>query len=274
VTAGVPDAGRVRARPDGAMLSVVGGAGPGPGVASRVPPGAEARGRVAVVTGGSSGLGLDLVRALAQRGLRVVLATQSLDRAWAALDRLGDLADRVAARQLDVTDPDSVARLAGWVDRRLGRCDALVNNAAVLLDDERSSLDVDLAVVQQTLAVNLLGTWRLVQALGPLMRRNHYGRIVNISSGLGSLSAMGPGLPAYRVSQTAINALTRIVAAEFAADDVLVNACCPGAPEVGVVGGPEVVEYTLQADTAVWLATLPDNGPTGGFFRDGQAIAW
>jgi NAD(P)-dependent dehydrogenase (short-subunit alcohol dehydrogenase family) len=255
------------------MLSVVAGAGPGPGVV-RVPPAGKAGVRVAVVTGGSSGLGLDLVRALAQRGMRVVLATRSLDRGRAALDLLGDLADRVAARQLDVTDPGSVARLADWLDRQLGRCDVLMNNAAVLLDDERLSPDVDLDVVQQTLATNLLGTWRLVQAVAPLMRRNHYGRIVNISSGLGSLGSMGPGLPAYRVSQTAINALTRVLAADLAADGVLVNACCPGPPEVSVAARPELVEYTLRSDTAVWLATLPDGGPTGGIFRDGRAIAW
>lgn len=258
---------------NGAILGVGRNCDPDPG-AVRAPPAAAAGNRVAVVTGGNRGFGLALVRALAQRGMRVVLAGRSLDRGRAALDLLGDLADRVAARQLDLTDQDSVARLAWWLDRQLGRCDALMNNAAVLIDDERGSLDVDLDVVRRTLETNLLGTWRLVQAVAPLMRRHDYGRIVNISSGLGSLSSMGQGLPAYRISQTAINALTRVLAADLASDGILVNACCPGQPEVNVVGGQDAVEFMSPADTAVWLATLPDDGPTGGFFRDGKAIGW
>lgn len=247
--------------------------GPDP-TAAQAPGSTTAEKRVAVVTGGNRGLGLSLVRALAQRGMRVVLVTRSLDRGLAALDRLGDLADQVAVRQLDVTDQDSVARLASWLDRQLGRCDALINNAAVLIDDERGSLDVDLDVVRRTLETNLLGTWRLVQAITPLMHRHHYGRIVNISSELGSLNSMGRGLPAYRISQTAINALTRIFAADLANDGILVNACCPGPPEVKIADSRDRVEFTPSADTAVWLATLPSDGPTGGFFRSDKTIEW
>jgi NAD(P)-dependent dehydrogenase (short-subunit alcohol dehydrogenase family) len=229
---------------------------------------------VAVVTGGNQGLGLALVRALAQRGTRVVMATRSLDRGWAALDRLGDLADRIAVRQLDVTDQSSVTRLTSWAERRLGRCDVLINNAAVLIDDERGSSDVDLDIVRRTLETNLLGTWRVSQAVVPLMRRHHYGRIVNISSSLGSLSSMGPGLPAYRVSQTSISALTRMLACDLADDGILVNVCCPGSPHVSINGDRRTVEFTPSADTALWLATLPDDGPTGLFFRDGAAVEW
>lgn len=230
--------------------------------------------RVAVVTGGNRGLGLALVRALAQRRTRVVMATRSLDRGWAAVDLLGDLADRVAVRQLDITDQSSVTRLTSWVERQLGRCDILMNNAAVLIDDERGSLDVDLNIVRRTLDTNLLGTWRVAQAVAPLMRRHHYGRIVNISSSLSRLSSMGTGLPAYRVSQTSISALTRMLACDLADDGILVNACCPGSPDVSIGGARSAVEFTPSADTAVWLATLPDDGPTGLFFRDGEVIGW
>jgi NAD(P)-dependent dehydrogenase (short-subunit alcohol dehydrogenase family) len=230
--------------------------------------------RVAVVTGGNRGLGLALVRALAQRRTRVVMATRSLDRGWAALDLLGDLADRVAVRQLDVTDQSSVTRLTSWVESQLGRCDVLVNNAAVLIDDERGSLDVDLNIVRRTLETNLLGTWRITQAVAPLMRRHHYGRIVNISSSLGRLSSMGIGLPAYRVSQTSISALTRMLACDLAGDGILVNVCCPGLPDVSIGGACSAVEFTPSADTAMWLTTLPDDGPTGLFFRDGEVIEW
>jgi NAD(P)-dependent dehydrogenase (short-subunit alcohol dehydrogenase family) len=264
---------RVTAQQDGVLRQVLGDFGVDP-AAAQGPGAAAAESRVAVVTGGNRGLGLALVRALAQSGMRVVMAARSLDRARAALDLLGDVADRVAARQLDVTDSGSVARLALWLERQLGRCDVLMNNAAVLIDDERGPLEVDLDVVRRTLETNLLGTWRLTQAIVPLMRRHHYGRVVNISSALGSLRAMGPGLPAYRVSQAAINALTRMLAQDLAGDGILVNACCPGVPQVTVADSRDSVEFMPSADTAVWLATLPDDGPTGGFFRGDKSVEW
>jgi NAD(P)-dependent dehydrogenase (short-subunit alcohol dehydrogenase family) len=242
--------------------------------AAQPPESAAPENRVAVVSGGNRGLGLELVRALAANGMRVVMATRSLDRGRAALDLLGDLADRVAVRELDLTDQVSVARLAATLEQQLGRCDALMNNAAVLIDDEHDALDVDLDVVRRTLETNLLGTWRLTQAIAPLMRRRGSGRIVNITSELGSLGPMAAGLPAYRVSQAAINALTRILAQELADDGILVNACCPGPPELTVADVRTTIEFTPSADTAVWLATLPDDGPTGGFFRDRQPISW
>jgi NAD(P)-dependent dehydrogenase (short-subunit alcohol dehydrogenase family) len=264
---------RGTAHQDGAILGVVGDFGVDVATAQALST-AAAESRVAVVTGGNRGLGLALVRALARRGMRVVMAARSVDRSRAALDLLGDLADQVAVRQLDITDCDSVARLASWLDQQLGRCDVLMNNAAVLIDDERGSLDVDLDVVRQTLETNLLGTWRITQATVPLMRRHHYGRVVNVSSELGSLSSMGPGLPAYRASQAAINALTRMLGHELADDGILVNACCPGAPQVSIADSRDAVEFMPSADTAVWLATLPDGGPTGGFFRDNKTVEW
>ncbi|MGH3217150.1 MAG: SDR family NAD(P)-dependent oxidoreductase [Streptosporangiaceae bacterium] len=261
------------AHQDGALPGGAGNSRCDPGAAHGLSSAATGE-RVAVVTGGNRGLGLALVRALAARRTRVVMATRSLDRGWAALDLLGDLADRVAVRQLDVTDQRSVTRLTSWVERQLGRCDILMNNAAVLIDDERGSSDVDLNIVRRTLDTNLLGTWRIAQAVAPLMRRHHYGRIVNISSSLGRLSSMGSGLPAYRVSQSSISALTRMLACDLADDGILVNACCPGPPDVSISGARTAVEFTPSADTAVWLATLPDGGPTGLFFRDGEAIEW
>ncbi len=229
---------------------------------------------VALVSGGHRGLGLAIVRALAELGMRVVMAIPSPDHGRAALDWLGDLADRVAVRQLDVTDQLSVDRLVATMERQLGGCDALMNNVALLVDGEETALDIDLDVVRRTLEANLLGTWRLTQAIAPLMRRNGHGRIVNITSQLGSLRTMASGLPAYRVSQIAINGLTRILAADLAGDGILVNACCPGAPELTRADPRETIEFSGSADTAAWLATLPDDGPTGGFFRNRKPIEW
>ena len=174
--------------------------------------------RVAVVSGGSRGLGLEVVRMLADRGMRVVLTSRQVASGCAAVGLLGDAAERVAVRGLDITDMVSVTELVSWLRARLGRCDVLVNNAAVLIDDDRDASTVDLALVWRTLETNLFGTWRLTQAIAPLMRAAGYGRIVNVSSGLGSLAGMRRGLAGYRVSKTAVNAMTRMLADELAAD--------------------------------------------------------
>ncbi|MET8368366.1 SDR family NAD(P)-dependent oxidoreductase [Micromonospora profundi] len=227
-------------------------------------------GRVALVSGGNRGLGLQVVRMLAERGMRVVLGSRSVESGRDAIESLGDLADRVAVRQLDITNPDSVAALTSWMDRRLGRCDVLVNNAAVLLDDDDiDATAVDLDVVVSTLNTNLLGTWRLTQAVVPLMRACGYGRIVNMSSDGDGVSPPGRGLPAYRLSKAAVNTLTRMLAAELADDGILVNACTP--ERAGILTG-RAVPPTPLASAAVWLATLPDGGPTGGFFRGFSAV--
>lgn len=224
--------------------------------------------RVAVVTGGNRGLGLEVVRRLAGLGMRVVLACRDANHGRAAIERLGALADRVAVRQLDVGDEDSIAGLETWLDRRLGRCDVLVNNASVLLDADVAAAHVDLDQIRRTFDTNLFGMWRLIQAVTPLMRARGYGRIVNISCGLAFL----PGdAPAYRVSKSAVNALTRVFADDLAADGILVNACCP-VVSADRPNGRGPVDRAMSADTPVWLATLPADGPTGDFWRSPSLI--
>jgi NAD(P)-dependent dehydrogenase (short-subunit alcohol dehydrogenase family) len=166
----------------------------------------------------------------------------------------------------------------GEVKRIYGRLDILVNNAAILIDApggfKASLFDLTSDTLRRTMETNLLGPVRLIQAAAPLMREQAYGRIVNISSGAGQLSDMGSGYPAYRMSKTALNALTRIAASELGGGDIKVNAMCPGWVRTEM-GGPDADRSPEEgADTAVWLATLPDTGPTGGFFRDRKPIAW
>ena len=223
---------------------------------SAVERGGPAAGRVALVTDGNRGLGLRIVRALAERGLRVVLASRLVEHGWEAVELLGDLANRVAVRQLDIADPASIARLALWLRQRLGRCDVLVNNLVVPLADDRSlAMRADLSVVRHALESNLLGTWRLTQAIAAVMRGHRYGRIVNVAGDRTGMGAACRGRPAYSVSARAFVSLTQILAAELAEDGILVNACCAG--------------HLASADTPVRLATLPDGGPTGGWYRDG-----
>jgi NAD(P)-dependent dehydrogenase (short-subunit alcohol dehydrogenase family) len=232
-------------------------------------------GRVALVSGGNRGLGIQIVRMLAERGMRVVLASRSVERGRIAIESLGELAGRVAVRQLDITDAASVARLASWLDRQLGRCDVLMNNAAILVDDDRDTpTAIDLDMVRRTMETNLLGTWRLTQAIAPLMRGHRYGRIVNISSDLGSLASMRRNLPAYRAAKCAVNALTRMFADELAENGILVNSCCPGPARLDAPASHDSVRSTASADTPVWLATLPDDGPTGGFYCGRAPLPW
>ena len=232
--------------------------------------------RVAVVTGGNRGIGLEICRQLVLRGnLRVLLTRRDKAKGDSAIKSFKNPKDTIESLELDVTSARSIQRFTTDITKRYGRCDVLINNAGVMLDPRGSRvLDSKEKTWHDTLAVNLFGPLLLVQALVPLMKKNGYGRIVNVSSGQGQLSDMGSGTPAYRVSKTALNALTRTLAADLHGSGILVNSMCPGwvRTDMGGSGAPRSVEQ--GADTAVWLATLPDGGPTGGFFRDRKAIPW
>jgi NAD(P)-dependent dehydrogenase (short-subunit alcohol dehydrogenase family) len=221
--------------------------------------------RVALVTGGARGLGVEVCRQLAAAGLTVWLTARSLDRAAEVAEGLdGD----VRAGRLDIDDPDSVIALATHVDR----LDVLVNNAAIDYDTDARAVTADLARVQRALDTNLFGAWRMAQAFAPHLRASGHGRIVNVSSGAGQISDMGGGLPAYHLSKLALNGLTRMLAAELRGDDVLVNAVCPGWTDTDMgAGGRPVAD---GARSVTWACLLDDDGPTGGFFRDGEPLPW
>jgi NAD(P)-dependent dehydrogenase (short-subunit alcohol dehydrogenase family) len=223
---------------------------------------------VAVVTGGNRGIGREVCRQLADRGYEVVLGSRDADAGERAGAELG-----VHACQLDVTDDGSVRQATRWVEQQLGRCDALVNNAAILYDTWARASSADVDEIRAALETNLLGAWRATLAFLPLIKSSRHPRIVNVSSEGGSLAGMSAGTPAYSVSKAALNAFTRVLAAELRGDGILVNAVCPGwtATDMGGAGGRPIA---AGAASVVWAVTLPDDGPTGGFFRDGVAIAW
>jgi NAD(P)-dependent dehydrogenase (short-subunit alcohol dehydrogenase family) len=203
----------------------------------------------------------------------VILGSRDRERGEVAAARLRGEGHAVEACQLDVADPDSVQAAAEAIRRERGRVDAVVNNAAILYDTWQRGVDADLDQVRDAYETNVLGAWRVIQATLPLLRRSKSPRIVNVSSGAGALTDMGGGTPAYRTSKAALNAMTRILAAELRSDRILVNAVCPGwvATDMGGSGGRPVSQ---GAAGVVWAVDLPDDGPTSGFFRDGRPIDW
>jgi NAD(P)-dependent dehydrogenase (short-subunit alcohol dehydrogenase family) len=204
-----------------------------------------------------------------------VLAARDAGKGKAAAKALQDAGLQVEFHRLDVTSCRSIRACVAAVAERRKRIDVLINNAGIMIDPRGSHfLDSKLDTYRDTLEANLFGPLQLAQAVIPLMKANRYGRIVNLSSGLGQLSEMGAGTPAYRISKASINALTRILAAEFRESNVLVNSMCPGWVRTGMGGESAPRTAEEAADTALWLATLPNDGPTGGFFRDRQPIAW
>jgi NAD(P)-dependent dehydrogenase (short-subunit alcohol dehydrogenase family) len=228
-------------------------------------------GRVALVSGGNRGIGLEICRQLAEGGLTVVMGSRDEENGRRAAE---GLSGSVIVHQLDVSDEESVDRLASFVEEEFGRLDVLVNNAAISNDEGQRGVDADLRRVREALEANLLGAWRLCEIAIPLMRRNGYGRIVNISTGLAALENMGGGSPGYRVSKTALNALTRILASELRGSGILINSVEPGWVQTDMGGSRAPRPVEEGAEGVVWAATLPSNGPTGGFFRDRRQIPW
>lgn len=232
---------------------------------------------IAVVTGAYRGLGLETCRQLAERGYRVTLTARREAEGRAAADGLAKRGLDVRFHTLDVTDADSVRRLADDLRAEHGRIDCLVNNAGIFPDPEpggeaASVFRADLDSVRRGFETNTLGPLLLCQALIPLMAGR--GRVVNVSSGMGQLSDMNGCCPAYRLSKTALNALTRILADELQDTGIKVNSVCPGWVRTEMGGANATLSVEEGARGIVWAATLPDDGPSGGFFRHGEPIPW
>jgi len=239
-------------------------------------------GGVALVTGGARGIGFEVVRQLAQRGMTVILGARDPQKAAAAAEELvGDGLD-VRAGTIDVVDGASVGELADRVAGEFGRLDVLVNNAAAYADWSETASGADLDDSRAVLDTNLFGTWRVCLAFLPLIRQSDHGRIVNVASGSGShgdpqfgLATPGGTAASYAVSKAAVLALTSKLAAELDGTGILINAVDPGltatAPGMEEMGARPIL---AGASGVAWAATLPDDGPSGGFFRDGEPMPW
>jgi len=232
--------------------------------------------RVALVTGGNRGIGLEISRQLSQLGYRVVVAARDRGEAEEAARGLsGWPSGDTAGVPMDVTDDESVRRAFEQAVTLYGAVDVLVNNAGIAIDGPNHRASVpDFVRIRESFETNLLGAWRCAAEAVPLMRARGYGRIVNLSSTMASLELTeSPSSPAYRVSKAGLNMLTRVLAAEVERDGILVNAASPGYTRTDM--SPDAARTVEKgADTPVWLATLHDDGPTGGFFFDREPLAW
>ena len=226
---------------------------------------------IAVVTGANRGIGREVCVQLVEQGFHVFLTARDISKAEAAADEIGSI--NVAPLQLDVSSQASINAFAASLSGRLDHLDLLINNAAIHYDTWESVLDADPETITQAHQTNVLGPWMLAQRLLPLLRASERARIVNVSSGLGSLSDLTGHAPAYAMSKASLNALTLMLARALSREGILVNAVCPGwvRTDMGGAGGRPIAD---GARGIVWAATLPIDGPTGGFFRDRRRIDW
>ena len=238
---------------------------------------------VVLITGATRGLGREVARQLAEHGAIVIVSARDPAKARQTAAELGQAGDvRALPVGLDVNEERAVRGTAGALRRDPGRLDVLINNAAAYVDWTELASAADLSAAEQVLSTNLFGPWRTIQALLPLLRESAHPRIVNVSSGAGShgdeqfgLTRRGGAAASYGISKAAQNALTATLAAELADTQILVNAVCPGLtatwPGAEQMGARPISE---GAASIVWAATLPDDGPTGGLFRDGHPLPW
>jgi len=237
------------------------------------------RDEVAIVTGGGRGLGRAFALGLASEGAQVVVASRTQSHLDQAASEIVSLGGRALAVTVNLEEEPSVQNLVERTLKEFGKVDILVNNAGILLDESNNiPSKTDLQIVKATLETNLIGAWRLCQSFVPMMKKNNYGRIVNVSSGAGALNTIQQSLyaPAYSLTKSSLNVLTIMFANELSREavNILVNAVDPGWVRTDM-GGPTAPRSAEEgADTAVWLATLPDRGPTGGYFFDRKRIEW
>jgi NAD(P)-dependent dehydrogenase (short-subunit alcohol dehydrogenase family) len=230
--------------------------------------------KIALVTGGNRGIGFEICRQLGNLGIRVILGSRDSSKGAIATRQLAGEGLPVEMRELDVADEESIRECMRWIRREIGRLDILVNNAGVMVEEGEAHPEHEIQIIRDTMQTNVYGPVLLSRLATPIMKSRRYGRIVNLSSGMGSLAEMGAGYIAYRMSKAALNAVTRVLAAETEGMGILINSVDPGWVQTGMGGRTASRTVAKGAETPVWLATLPDSGPTGGFFRDRKAIAW
>ncbi|WP_338785864.1 SDR family oxidoreductase [Metabacillus sp. FJAT-53654] len=230
--------------------------------------------QVALVTGGNRGIGYELAKQLALNGFKVILASRDPEMGYEAVQKLKEFDLDVSCVEMDVASQESIHQAAVAINEKYGRVDVLINNAGVYLDENEKLLAMDPCILEKTMATNFFGVYHVIRSFIPLMVKQGFGRIINVSSEYGAMSEMSyQGVGAYKLSKFALNGLTRLVAAEIK-EDIKINAVDPGWVSSDM-GGPSALRTPKQAaESILWLATIGPEGPSGGFFKDGKQIPW
>ena len=241
--------------------------------------------KVALITGANRGIGFETAKGLAALGITVILGTRDIIKGQAAAQQLQDLGFKAEAIEYDANQSQSADSVYEYIDEHYGKLDILVNNAGILQEQlmgKNNSTSVSTVVLQQTFQTNLFAVIALTQKLLPLIKKAPAGRIVNLSSILASLTLHSmPKSPidpakafAYNASKTALNAYTIHLARELRDTNIKVNSAHPGWVKTSVGGANAPMEVEDSAKTSIQLATLNDDGASGGFFHDGEALPW
>jgi len=229
--------------------------------------------KIALVTGTNRGIGLEISKQLVAKGITVTMTARNMQAGRPLVNELRQQWKHVWYHQLNVTDEKSIQDIYEYMNNRWGKLDILINNAGVFLDERQSVLDLDLDSMRSTMETNLYGPLKLVQVMLPLLKNSEDARIINISSTMGQFSIMGGLSGAYRISKTALNALTVILSAELSSYGIKVNSVHPGWVKTDM-GGPNAIKSIEEgADTAVWMATA-DEVPNGKFVCERKIINW
>ncbi len=229
--------------------------------------------RIALITGASRGIGLETGKQLLARDFTVIFTMRNMAVGRPIVDDLRKEYKKAWFHQLDVTEEQSISDLVAYFDENCGQLDVLVNNAGIMIDRNNSFLEVSLQDMRETMETNLYGPLMVTRAMVPFLKKSGDPRVINLSSSMGQLSSMGAGHAAYRISKTALNALTVIQSKELASDGIKVNSMCPGWVRTDMGGSNAVKSVEKGAETVVWLATA-GHVPTGKLFEEKKEINW
>ena len=230
--------------------------------------------RIALVTGGNKGIGFEICFGLASGGVQVILTSRDEDKGLKACRQLSERGVRVEYQRLDVTLPATLDTAFEFIRSKFGKLDILINNAGIFPKSEPSALRIQKEVFMEVFETNAAGPLFISQRLIPLLKKSRNGKIINVSSGMGSLHDMGGGYPSYRISKAALNAVTRILADELKELDISVNSVCPGWVKTDMGGSNAPRSVQQGASGIVKLALMEKGIPTGKFLRDGAEIPW
>ena len=230
--------------------------------------------KIAVVTGGNRGIGFQVCRDIAKKGFKVLLTARNSEKGMESSGILQSEGLDVSFYELDVSSAESIDTFYNRVAEEFGRIDVLVNNAAIIPDARSSGLSLEIQELQVSLETNVYGIILLSQKIITLMIKNNYGRIINMSSGMGQFADMGSGYLAYRISKTAVNTITKVLANETDSHNIQINSVDPGWVKTEMGGAGASLSVEEGADTIVWLSTQPDDSPTGMFYKKRKIIPW